>query len=308
MTRIRAAAGAKAPAAISFPRRVPMRRIIVPAFLALLLAALLASTAMAQGNRQLMSEKMAETDLKRNLMEAVTGYKVKSDTQAGLTEEGRYDVKTKSAALMKGVKVDKMIYDSKRDIALCFGHIDLKDVMNILGDRVRFKDVRVEGLGFGTMTEASRPPLRALRAAQLNAYDQMAVTLVGEKILSESQAENFILAKDLARAKVCAAVFGARIPSPGLDDPNRGWGWDESGNAFVSLEMDVHKVRDILGDKLIYKGENIIKVTGRGAQKDELNPSGQDGRDLTRDPGSKTQYQDLNIPGAQPAARPRQGI
>jgi len=286
-----------------------MRRT-VPFLLALLLAAFLAPAAMAQGNKQLMSEKMAEADLKRNLVEAVIGYKVKSDTEVGLTEDARYDVKTKSAAVIKGIKIDKMIYDRQKDVALCFGHIDLKDVVNILGERIRFKDVRVEGFGFGTMTEASRPPLRALRAAQLNAYDQMAAQLVGEKILSQSQTENFILTKDSNRAKVCAAVFGAYIPNPGINSPNRGWGWDESGNAFMFLEMDARKVKDMLGNLMVYKDENIIRVMGRGAQVDEVSNAGSDGQNpnLVRDPGSKTQFMDLGMPGSQPPAQQQQDL
>jgi len=280
-----------------------MRRITT-FILAVVLAASLAPAAMAQGNRQLMSERMAEADLKRNIVEAVIGYKVKSDTEFGLTEDAKYDVKTKSAAVIKGIKIDKMIYDRQKDVALCFGHIDLKDVVNILGERISFKDVRVEGFGFGTMTEAARPPLRALRAALLNAYDQMAATLVGEKILSQSQAENFILTKDSNRSKVCAAVFGAYIPNPGINAPNRGWGWDESGNAFVFLEMDARKVKDLLGNLIKYKDENIIRVMGRGAQVDEVSNSGPDGQNpnLVREPGSKTQYMDLGMPGSQPPA------
>ncbi|GFK93690.1 hypothetical protein NNJEOMEG_01524 [Fundidesulfovibrio magnetotacticus] len=278
-----------------------MRRITASA-LALLVALLVAASAMAQGNKQLMSQKMAEQDLKRNIVEAVIGYKVKSQGEFGLTEDAQYQVDTKAAAVIKGIKVDKMIYDRQKDVALCFGHIELGDIINVLGERISFKNVRVEGFGFGTMTEASRPPLRALRAALINAYDEMAAKLVGEKILSQSRAENFILTKDSNRSKVCAAVFGAYIPNPGINAPNRGWGWDETGNAFVFLEMDARKVKDLLGNKLVYKGENIIQVRGIGAQVDEVSGVGPDGKsaNLTRDPGSKTQYMDLNMPGSTP--------
>ena len=281
-------------------------RAITTMTLALLLT-VFAAGAQAQGNKQLMSERMAQQDLKRNLVEAVIGYKVKSETEFGLTEDARYQADTKAAAVIKGIKVDKMIYDREKDVALCFGHIELKDVVNVLGERVSFKDVRVEGFGFGTMTEASRPALRALRAAQINAYDEMAALLVGEKILSRSTTENFILTKDSNRSKVCAAVFGAYIPNPGIGSPNRGWGWDESGNAFVFLEMDARKVKDVLGNLMVYKGENILRVMGRGAQKDEISNAGPDGQNpnLVRDPGSKTQYQDLGMPGSKPPAPPQ---
>ena len=266
-------------------RRTPL----LAALLCLLLSAGLAQA----GNKQLMSEKMAKQDLKRNIVESVIGYKVKSDGKFGLTEDAQYKVQTKVAAVIKGVKVDKMIYDKKKDIALAFGHIDLGDVINISGELVKFKDVRVEGFGFGTMTPSSRPPLMALRAALTNAHDELATLLVGEKIYSASTMENFLLTKDVNRSKVCAAVFGAYIPNPALNSPNRGWGWDKDGNAFVKLEIDARQVRDMLGNLVKYKGPNIIEVVGRGAQKDELN---EDAESLIKDPGDKTRYLDLDAP------------
>ncbi len=254
-----------------------------------------AAQAALAGNKQLMSEKMAEQDLKRNIVEAVIGYKVKSESRLGLTEDPSYKAETKAAAVIKGIKIDKMIYDKEKDIALCFGHIELGDVVNVVGDLVRFKGVTVEGFGFGTMTQASRPPLMALRAALVNAHDELAKLLVGEKILSQSTMENFILTKDVNRSKVCAAIFGAYVPNPGLNSPNRGWGWDESGNAFVKLEVDARKVRDVLGNLIIYQGPNIIEVTGRGSQTDDLSdsPGG-----MVRDSGSKTKYMSIDAPTA----------
>lgn len=280
-----------------------MRRIFLPSLMCCLLMAVAAGPALAQGNKQLMSEKMAEQDLKRNLVEAVIGFKVKSETEFGLTEDAKYRADTRAAAVLKGVTVDKRIYDKEKDICLVFGHVDLGDLVNVLGEKMSFKDVRVESFGFGTMTEASRPPLRALRAAQINAYDQMATLLVGDKVFSSSTTDNFVLTKDSNRARVCAAVFGAYVPNPGLNDPHRGWGWDEKGNAFLRLEMDARKVRDVLGNLLVYKDENILEVTGHGAQTDELSdlPPGEKAN-LVRDPGSKTQYQDLGMPGSQPQA------
>lgn len=263
--------------------------------------------AFAQGNKQLMSEKMAKQDLKRNLVEFVTGFKVKSESEFGLTEDAQYRVDTKAAAVIKGIKIDKMIYDRDKDVALCFGHIELGRIRNIVGLNIQFKNVVVKAFGFGSMTEASRPPLRALRAAQINAYDEMAATLVGEKILSVSSAENFILTKDSNRAKVCAAIFGAYVPNPDLNSPNRGWGWDETGNAFLRLALDAMAAKDILGNLVIYTGgENIIEVTGRGAQKDELAPKGPDGGPTMIRPGApKTQYQNLDVPIGSP--KPQEG-
>jgi len=269
-------------------------------FWAVFLAAWLVPALVLAGNRQLMTEKMAEQDMKRAIMESVIGYKVRSESRLGLTEDPSYKVETKAAAVIKGIKVDKMIYDKERDIALCFGHIDLGDVVNVVGELVRFKGVTVDGFGFGTMTEAAKPPLMALRAATLDAYNQMAALLVGEKLLSKSKMENFLLTEDINRAKVCAAIFGAYIPNPGLSSPNRGWGWDESGNAFVKLELDPRKVQDILGNLIVYKGAEILEVTGRGSQTDDLTPlqEGSGAASMIRDSGSKTKYMNLDVPTA----------
>ena len=277
-----------------------MRRATV-LLLALFLA--LSGRALAQGNKQLMSEKMAVQDMKRMIVETIIGFKVKSQGEFGLTEDAQYKADVKAQAVIKDIKVKQVIYDKAKDIALAVGYIDLNgDIINVLGEKLSFKDVRVEGFGFGTMTESSRPPLRALRAAMINAYDEMGAALVGEKIYSSSTAENFVLTRDSNKSRVAAAVYGAYIPNPGINDPKRGWGWDESGNAFVRLEMDARKVRDLLGNLLVYKEENIISVVGRGAQVDELStPQNQGGKvDLTRDPGSKTQYMELGVPGSQP--------
>jgi len=262
------------------------------AFAAALLVLALAVCAQA-GNKQLMSEKMAKQDLTRNLVEAVVGYKVKSQGDFGLTDDPKYTVQTKVAAVIKGVVVDKMIYDKEKDIALAFGHLDLGDVVTVVGELKRFKDVSVEGFGFGTTSPAARGPLMALRAAVINAHDELAAKLVGEKIYSASTMENYILTKDVNRSKVCAAVFGAYIPNPGLNAPNRGWGWDEDGNAFVRLEIDARKVKDLLGANLVYKGENIIEVTGRGAQSDDL---ADDSGKLVKEGVDKTQYMNLDMP------------
>jgi hypothetical protein len=269
-------------------------------FWAVFLAVWLVPALALAGNRQLMTEKMAEQDMKRAIMESVIGYKVRSESRLGLTEDPSYKVETKAAAVIKGIKVDKMIYDKERDIALCFGHIDLGDVVNVVGELVRFKGVTVDGFGFGTMTEAARPPLMALRAATLDAYNQMAALLVGEKILSKSKMENFLLTEDINRSKVCAAIFGAYIPNPGVNSPNRGWGWDESGNAFVKLELDPRKVQDILGNLIIYKGAEVLEVTGRGSQTDDLTPlqEGSGAASMIRDSGSKTKYMNLDVPTA----------
>lgn len=263
---------------------------------ALVLALFTGGQARAQGSKQLMSERMAVQDMKRMIVETIIGYKVQSQTQFGLTEELNYKADAKAQAVIKDIQIDQVVYDRQKDIALAIGYIDLNgEIQNVLGERLAFKDVRVEGFGFGTTTEASRPPLLALRAAMINAYDLMGAALLGEKLTSRSVTENFILSKDSNRSKVAAAVYGAYIPNPRVNDSQRGWGWDEKGIAFVKLEMDARKIRDLMGNVTEINYENIISVTGHGAQVDEVAKPPQSMR-------KPTESMDLGVPTQQPPA------
>jgi len=263
---------------------------------ALVLALFTGGQARAQGSKQLMSERMAVQDMKRMIVETIIGYKVQSQTQFGLTEEPNYKADAKAQAVIKDIQIDQVVYDRQKDIALAIGYIDLNgEIQNVLGERLAFKDVRVEGFGFGTTTEASRPPLLALRAAMINAYDLMGAALLGEKLTSRSVTENFILSKDSNRSKVAAAVYGAYIPNPRVNDSQRGWGWDEKGIAFVKLEMDARKIRDLMGNVTEINYENIISVTGHGAQVDEVAKPPQSMR-------KPTESMDLGVPTQQPPA------
>lgn len=251
-------------------------------------------------NLQLMSEKMAKQDLRRNIVESIIGYKVKSEGQFGLTEDANYTIKEKSAAVIKGVVEERIVYDKNKDVCICTGYIEMGDVKNILGERIRYKNVRVYGVGFGTMSSNYRGYLMALRAALLNAYDELATKIVGQTISSKSETENFILTKDSNKSLVCAAIYGAYIPNVDIDSRDRGWGWDESGNAFVKLALDLQKVKDILGNRIIYKGPNLVEVVGRGAQVDDLKgPSeGNDGSVGKGRAPSATESRSLDLPAA----------
>ncbi len=273
-------------------KRYPMLCVL----LALAFVASLATGALA-GNKKLMTVKMAKQDLKRNFVEYVTGYKVKSEGEFGLTEDAKYQVDTKAAAVIKGVIEDECIYDKEKDIAICYGHMDLDEAKNILGDYVRYKNVTLHAMGLGSMTESSRPALRALRAAMLNAYDELASKLVGEKILSRSTAENYLLTKDSNRSKVCAAVYGAHIPQQSVKFGKKGWGWDADGDAWVILQLDVERVRDLLGADLKYKGENIVEVMGQGTAKDDLSElRDQESGTESAPRGSKVKYGSIDVP------------
>jgi len=272
-----------------------MKRISILLMLLAALGLCMVQTADA-GNKKLMSIKMAKQDLKRNLMESIVGYKVKSSGQYGLTEDAKYEVETKANAVIKGVQVDECVYDKGKDVAICYGHVDLGTVQNILGEYNVYKGVTIHSLGLGTMSETAKPALMALRAALLNAYDEMATVLVGETISSNSQMNDFVLTSDSNRSKLCAAVYGAHIPQHSVKFGKKGWGWDEEGDAYVVLQLDVEKVKDLLGNTLTYKGENIVEVMGMGAQGDQLSEEQGQEAPGSRKSGTKMSYGDLAVP------------
>lgn len=281
--------------------RVEMRHVKRAMFLAVLLAALACFAGVSPAsNFQLMSEKMAKQDLRRNIVESIIGYKVKSEGQFGLTQDANYTVKAKSAAVIKGVVEERIVYDRSKDICICTGYIELDDVKNILGERIRYKNVRVYGVGFGTMSPQYRGYLMAMRAALVNAYDELAGKIVGQKISSYSETENFVLTKDINKSMVCAAIYGAYIPNVDIDSRDRGWGWDEGGNAFVKLVLDLRQVKDMLGNRITYKGPNVVEVIGRGSQVDDLK-SKSDGEEQFVGKGiapSATESRSVDLPAA----------
>lgn len=248
------------------------------------------------GNKQLMSQKIAKQDMKRNLVEMIIGYKVKSIGEFGQTQDNRYQVEEKAAAILKGAQVDKLIYDRTKDIAFCLGHVNIGKVETVTGSMKNYDDITVQAFGFGSMTPTSKPALMALRAAQLEAYDALSATLVGEKISAYSQSENFILTEDTNKSKVCAAVYGAYVPNPDIDAENRGWGWNEDGDAWIKLRIEITEIEDLLGNLLKYDESKIIEVIGHGAQADEL---AQEKAAQKMTSSGSTQFKSLDIPTQQ---------
>ncbi len=274
------------------PKKRHLWTIITISTIALLFLA--GSSALA-GNKQLMSQKIAKQDMKRNLVEMIIGYKVKSSGEFGQTQDNSYQVAGKASAILKGAQVDKLIYDRDKDIAFCLGHINIGDVETVTGSVQSYNNLTVQAFGFGSMTPTSKPALMALRAARIEAYDALAATLVGEKISSYSEAENFILTEDINKSKVCAAVFGAYVPNPDIDAENRGWGW-KNGNAWIKLRIEVTEIEDLLGNRLKYDESKILEVTGTGAQVDELARE-KDSQKMTS--SGSTQFKSMDIPTQQ---------
>ncbi len=242
-------------------KRVMFERVLGLALVALIAAPLAASA----GNRSLMTIQKAKDLARRAIVESVVGLKIKSRALWASQPSDYYEIESKVAAAIKGIKFERIQYDKEKDIAKATAYIRVGQVSNIIGKPVDFGDMVIRRVAFATSTPKYMPALKALRAAELNAYDEMAKVIVGQKIKSKSRVRNFVLQNDEVRTKVLAAIWGAEVKE---------YGWTEDGNAFVTLRLNARWVHDIVGQTIKYTKDNYIEVTGYGSPVDDMNDTG----------------------------------
>ncbi|RMD70125.1 MAG: hypothetical protein D6819_05080 [Gammaproteobacteria bacterium] len=224
-------------------------------------AAMLAAGAAYAGNKKLMTIQKAKDMARRAIVESVVGLKIRSKALWASRPSDYYKIESKVAAAIKGIQFDTPKYDPEKDVAMVTAHIRLGSVKNIIGKRIDYDDAVITRVAFATSSPQYMPQLNALRAAELNAYDELAKLIVGQKLESKSKVRNFVLESDEVRTKVLAAIWGAEV---------KDFGWEEDGTAFVTLRLNARYVEDILGQRIKYTGDNYVEVTGYGAPADEL--------------------------------------
>lgn len=232
---------------------------LVSGGLALLMA--MATADAFAGNRQLMTIQKAKDMARRAIVESVVGLKIRSNALWANRPSDYYKIESKVAAAIKGIKFDQIQYDKEKDIAKATAFIRLGSVENIIGKQVDYDDVVIRRTAFATSTPDYMPSLSALRAAELNAYDEMAKLIVGQKLKSETKVDNFVLESDKVRTKVLAAIWGSEVKE---------FGWTEDENAFVTLRLNARWVQDIVGQRIQYTEDNYVEVTGYGSPVDDM--------------------------------------
>ena len=230
-------------------------------FILIALALLLGSQVAIAGNKKLMTVNAAKVAAERAIVESVIGVKVRSRESVEDLVAQEVTVDAKTAAAIKGIEYTEAIYDPDKDIAQVTASIKLGRVTNIIGKNIDFGGQTIQRVGFATSTPDMAGPLRALRAAELDAYKQLAKTIIGFKIDSNTSVKDFILQSDSIRAKMMAAIYGAELV---------GYRWDENGDAYVKMRLKFGFIQDVVGRRLKYDGE-VIEVEGIGAQHDDFN-------------------------------------
>lgn len=227
--------------------------------LGIVLGALVTAPALA-GSKKLMTVNAAKAVAKRAIVESVIGLKVRSQENVQDLVAESVEIDAKTSAAVTGIEFVDVIYDSEKDIAQATAQIRVGRASNIVGNLVDYGDKVVQRVGFATSTPAMAEPLKALRAAEIDAYRNLAEQIVGLKVQGSTSVENYVLQSDEVKTKMMAAIYGAELAS---------YHWDEEGDAYVTLRLKTRDVEDVMGQKLDYQGE-VIEAEGAGAGTDDF--------------------------------------
>ena len=238
-----------------------IQKTIKVLFIAVIMTSMLAASGWT-GNKKIMSTRAAKVLAERALVESVYGLKVRSTEEVQDLIAASFTGKTesKTSARISGVKFEEVIYDAEKDIAKVTATVQLDSIENIDGQVMDLKNKVFRRVAFATSTPSQAGPLQALRAAEVDAYKQLAKRVVGFTLESQTTIENYILKSDLVKTKVLATIYLAQ-----LND----FGWDDAGDAYVKMSLDIADISEILGEQII-SDDKLIEVEGAGAQVDDF--------------------------------------
>jgi hypothetical protein len=214
------------------------------------------------GSKRIMSTRASKVLAERALVESVYGLKVRSteEVQDMIASSFVGKTESKTSARIKGVKFEEVVYDAEKDIAKATALIRLDSIENIDGQVMNLQNKEFRRIAFATSTPSQAAPLQALRAAELDAYKQLAKRIVGFTLESQTTVENYMLTSDQVKTKVLATIYLAEVTD---------FGWIENGDAYVKMTLNVREAAEILGEAIVGE-EDIIEVEGAGAQVDDF--------------------------------------
>jgi hypothetical protein len=209
------------------------------------------------GNKKLMTVNAAKVLAERAIVESVIGLRERATERVENMVAADYRIDASTAAAIKGIEYEDIVYDPEKDIAKVTAKINVGRVINIIGRDIDYGDRTIRRTAFATSTPSMAGPLKALRAAELDAYKQLLKVIVGFRLESGSTVENFILQNDVVRTKLLAALWGAEMV---------GYRWDNEGDAFVKMQLRANYIRDILGQRIRDSFPDPLVAEGTGAQ------------------------------------------
>lgn len=214
------------------------------------------------GNKRLMSIMAAKIQASRSLVESIYGLKIRASESVLDMIAANYQsvTETKTEAFINNIQFTSITYDAEKDIARVEATVQLPSIQNIDGEQMNLQNKIFKRVGYGTSTASNAGAIGALRAAEIDAYRELARRLVGMKIESKTNVENFILKSDVVKTKLLATLYLAEVSDHG---------WEKNGDAFMTMTLNVADATAILG-KDIGIAEQMIEVQGFGAQDDDF--------------------------------------
>ena len=214
------------------------------------------------GNKKIMSIRAAKVLAERALVESMYGLKLRAaeEVQDLVASSFVGSTESKTSATISGIKFEEVVYDPDRDIAKVTASASMSSITNIDGDTIDLQGKIFRRVAFATSTPSNAGALRAMRAAELDAYQQLVKQIVGFTLESQTSVENYMLKSDLVKTKVLATMYMAEVTE---------YGWDENGDAFVKMVLDMADIGNMLGEAVV-SGEQAIEVEGMGAATDDF--------------------------------------
>lgn len=218
------------------------------------------------GNKRMMTIMAAKAVAERAITESIYGLKLRSTEEVYDMVATSYvgSTESKTSALISGVRFEEVAYDPAKDVAQATAVVTVGKITNIDGVTVDFNNKVFKRVGFATSTKGNAGALRALRAAELDAYKQLIKAVVGFQLESNTSVENFILKSDEVKIKVIATLYMAEVTD---------YGWTDSGDAFIKMQLDLNEFSEMIGDKIATAGTDFYEVEGMGAQNDDFQTS-----------------------------------
>ncbi len=240
-----------------------LNRSSLIALLALLLI-FTAATAYA-GNKRIMSIRAAKVLAERALIESVYGLKLRaSETVEDMVAANFTDsTESKTKAHLIGVEYEEVTYDAEQDIAQVTASVQMGNITNVDGVDIDLGNKLFRRVAFATSSPEMAGPLKALRAAEIDAYKEIIKKVVGFELEGHTKVENFMLTSDVVKTKILATIFLVELNE---------YGWTDEGDAFVKMQLNLREASDLLGENII-SDQEIIEVEGKGAQVDDFRQS-----------------------------------
>ncbi len=212
------------------------------------------------GNKRIMTIRAAKVLAERALVETIYGLKLRAvekvEDMVATSFKGTTESKTK--AVVNGIRFEEVVYDPEQDIAKVMASVQVDKIVNIDGMEIDLGNKVFRRVAFATSTPQNAGALKALRAAELDAYKQLMKRIVGFELESHTSVENYILKSDIVKTKVLATLCLAEVTE---------YGWTDEGDAYVKMQVNIADIEDVLGQKIL-GNEKVIEVMGEGAQED----------------------------------------